>query len=216
MLWAALLMGLAGGFHCAGMCGPIMIALSSGSSSFRFRYGKVFYHAGRISIYMLLGVLAGFAGKALDIGGLQSKVAIISGLLMIVLVLLIYLKPFGISSLMNKYTTALRLLFQRLNKTRNKLTLFFFGATNGLLPCGLVYMAMAGALAAGSISESALYMLIFGLGTLPVLLSLSFLGVKTVRAGRFANKLAPYLVVALGILMIWRGLHIDAASCCSH
>ncbi len=216
MVWAALLMGLAGGFHCAGMCGPIMIALSSGNTTFRFRYGRILYHAGRISIYMLLGILAGLAGRALDIGGLQSKVAIISGILMIVLVLLVYLKPFGISSIMNKYTTAIRLLFQRLNKTRNKLTLFFFGVTNGLLPCGLVYMAMAGALAAGSINKSALYMLIFGLGTLPVLLSLSFLGIKTVSAGRFANKLAPYLVVALGILMIWRGFQIDSDSCCAH
>ena len=211
----ALLMGLAGSFHCAGMCGPIMLALSSGNSFYSGWKGRALYHFGRLSVYMLLGMLAGMAGEALDIGGFQRQTAIIAGVFMIVMVVIIYFLPVSGNTWISSYSSWVKGVFASLIRSKSKSTLFFMGATNGLLPCGMVYLAMVGSVASGSIKNSMIYMLVFGAGTLPMLLGISLLGSKGLKTARIGNKIAPYLVFALGILMIYRGWHIEPASCCS-
>jgi sulfite exporter TauE/SafE len=88
-------------------------------------------------------------------------------------------------------------------------SLFFIGMLNGLLPCGLVYMAIAGAIGTGSTAEGAIYMILFGLGTIPMMLSISIAGnmiSQTVR--RKINQLIPVLVVVVGLLFVLRGLSL--------
>ncbi|MEP7263978.1 MAG: sulfite exporter TauE/SafE family protein [Bacteroidota bacterium] len=216
MFWSALLMGLAGSFHCAGMCGPIMIALSSGNSLYGRAEGRLLYHSGRLGIYMCLGLLAGIAGKALDFNGLQQQTSVIAGVIMILMVLVVYGRPAFFAKSMFKYTQYIKSAFRNLFGRKSGSAVFMMGAVNGLLPCGLVYIAMAGSVAAGSIGESALYMLVFGAGTLPVLTGISVLGKKGITASRMGSKFTPVLVLILGVLMIWRGIHIESVSCCSH
>ena len=88
--------------------------------------------------------------------------------------------------------------------------LFLIGLLNGLLPCGLVYMAVAGALATGNIIYSSLFMACFGLGTLPAMLAMSFAGnFITLSSRNTIKKLVPYIVGIMGILLILRGLNLD-------
>ena len=88
--------------------------------------------------------------------------------------------------------------------------LFLIGLLNGLLPCGLVYMAIAGALATGNILYSSLFMACFGLGTLPAMMTMSFAG-SFVSLG-MRNKIkksVPYIVGFMGILLILRGMNLN-------
>ncbi len=88
-------------------------------------------------------------------------------------------------------------------------SLFFIGMLNGLLPCGLVYMAIAGAIGTGGVAEGSLYMILFGLGTIPMLLSISLAGnIMSIAVRKRINKLIPVLVVIVGVLFILRGLSL--------
>jgi sulfite exporter TauE/SafE len=212
-IWTALLLGFAGSFHCAGMCGPIVLALNS-SRYYGSVKGRMLYHSGRIGIYMALGLLAGIAGHALDFAGIQRHTAIISGVLMILAAVLIYIKP-G-SSWVSRYSAKIRKLFKNQVSAKTSAGILATGMLNGLLPCGMVYMAAAGSVAAGSIAGSVIYMMVFGLATLPMLIVISIAGAGGFRAAGRISKLAPYLVVLIGLLMIYRGIFTETASCCAH
>ena len=66
MLWTALVLGLAGSFHCIGMCGPIAFVLPINRSSKTSLFYQIFlYHFGRLLSYSMIGLLFGFIGKGL-------------------------------------------------------------------------------------------------------------------------------------------------------
>lgn len=88
-------------------------------------------------------------------------------------------------------------------------SLFFIGLLNGLLPCGLVYIAIAGAIGTADVGQGTLYMILFGLGTIPMMLAISLAGNMMGLALRNRiNKLIPVLVVVVGLLFILRGLDL--------
>ena len=88
-------------------------------------------------------------------------------------------------------------------------SLFFIGLLNGLLPCGLVYMAIAGAIGLGNVTEGSLYMILFGIGTIPMLLTISLAGnIMSLAVRKKINKLIPVMVVIVGLLFILRGLSL--------
>ena len=92
---------------------------------------------------------------------------------------------------------------------RSYTSLFFIGMLNGLLPCGLVYMAIAGAIGCGEVLTGTLYMILFGLGTIPMLLGITLAGnMMSFTIRKRINKLIPILVVIVGILFILRGLSL--------
>lgn len=81
---------------------------------------------------------------------------------------------------------------------------------NGVLPCGLVYIAAAGALATGTVFHGSLYMFSFGLGTLPMMLFIGFTSkILSISIRSKINKAIPLLVVSMSILMIVRGMNLD-------
>ncbi len=89
-------------------------------------------------------------------------------------------------------------------------THFGIGLLNGLLPCGLVYMAIAGAITSGEVGESIAYMALFGLGTIPLMLTLMLAGqLIGVRSRSRLRKLYPVMLTVMAILFIFRGLRID-------
>ena len=211
-IWTGFLIGLVGSLHCIGMCGPIAIAIPVFSESkFIVMLGRVAYNFGRIATYTLLGALFGLFGNRLVLFGLQQNLSIIIGVLIVVYILLpgkakAYITNSYISRKINE---AFRSLFGSLLSKKSNSPLFVIGMLNGLLPCGLVYMGIAGATASGSFYSGAAFMAMFGLGTFPIMLATSF-------AGKFINqnirrrmaKLVPVFAFILGVLFILRGLNL--------
>jgi sulfite exporter TauE/SafE len=208
---AALVLGLMGSFHCVGMCGPIAIALPLGGRSWGSRItGGLLYNFGRTITYGVLGAVFGIVGAGLSLAGLQKWVSIIMGSIMVISVVFPSVghkinTGGGMFSFMNGVKKSLGKLFRKSSNS----SLFLIGLLNGLLPCGLVYMAMAGALATGSMAGSTLFMVIFGLGTIPMLFTVSMIGsLAGKKLKHIINKVIPVVVVIIGILFILRGLEL--------
>lgn len=206
MLWTAFLLGLAGSLHCTGMCGPLALALpATGSGSVGYVAGRLAYQAGRIATYSLLGVLFGWLGRSLAVVGVQRWVSLAAGVLI--------LAGLGLSGRSNggaavaRSVTGLKSAFRGLLQRRTVASLGLLGLLNGLLPCGLVYAACAGAAALGGWVDGIQYMALFGIGTLPVMLGISLSGRAVPAAWRLRwQQLVPLSVAVVGVLLILRGL----------
>jgi hypothetical protein len=213
VLLSALLLGLAGSLHCAGMCGPLILAMpfhqKGGSDGVRH---LLVYHTGRILVYAMLGLLIGLIGQGVAIAGIQKGLSLAAGFILVIMAFMIWRFEFLVASIPGfaRYTgTIQRLIGKAIGETgyTSALTL---GALNGLLPCGLVYGALAGAISTMEAAGGGLFMLLFGAGTLPMLLTVSLLGNK---AGNHIRKklgiVQPALMIIAGTLLIMRGLHLD-------
>lgn len=209
--WQPLIIGLLGSFHCMGMCGPIALSLPLKENSLNTKVlSGVLYNLGRVTTYIILGLVFGMLGFGIHIWGIQQWVSIGVGTLMILSV------GFPILFHGRKITGGLDHLFSGFKKYfgrffgfRTYLSTLVIGLLNGLLPCGLVYIALAGALVSTSPLNGALYMMAFGLGTIPALLALSLLGnVVTMTFRRNAQKLIPFLIIMIGVLFVLRGMNL--------
>jgi sulfite exporter TauE/SafE len=201
-----------GSFHCAGMCGPIAIALPLHGNSFGGKiFGGSLYNLGRTITYGIMGALFGMLGQGLALIGFQQKISVIMGSLMIISILFpaLFRNQYSMSKSWFSLVGKLKATIGRMFSIRSYQSLFFIGMLNGLLPCGLVYIALAGAIATGSAAMGTLYMLLFGLGTIPMLLGISLAGnLLSLAARNRINKLIPVLVVVVGIFFILRGLSL--------
>ena len=208
----AFMLGILGSFHCIGMCGPIAIALPLNNTSWLTRIaGSLLYNLGRTVTYTLMGVLFGLAGMGLSMGGLQQWVSILMGIIMILAVLVpaIFGRMHFFDRTVNRFTQLIKERFRKLFTVRTSSSLFSIGFLNGFLPCGLVYMAIAGALATGDILQGSLFMLLFGLGTIPMLFLLNIAGnVITVKLRAVIRRIIPIVIVIIGILFILRGMNL--------
>ena len=209
LIFAAFMMGLLGSFHCVGMCGPLALSLpiDSGRRSARFT-GVLLYNTGRILTYSVFGLIFGLIGKSAAFFGFQQWLSIILGLLIILFVVLpkrfsIFHNKNFVLPFFDKIRSSLGQLFSR----KKYSSLFFIGILNGLLPCGLVYMAAAGAVATGEVSGSILFMAFFGLGTLPMMWSIAFFGnYVSIGIRQKIRRAYPYLVTFMACLLILRGM----------
>jgi uncharacterized protein len=208
----ALSLGLLGSLHCVGMCGPIALALPLvQSNSFTKLLSISLYNIGRAFTYSLFGVLFGLVGSGFAFFGLQQMLSVSLGALILLFIVL----PKKISSnlgpvrfVYNKWN-GLRELFSELLKKRSLPFLFIIGLLNGLLPCGLVYMAIAGSIATADWKSGGLFMFLFGLGTIPAMFTLSlFSNLINVRFRRRLNKAVPYFLSAMAIMMMLRGMNL--------
>jgi len=212
ILVSALILGLMGSFHCAGMCGPIAIALPlHGNTVPQKIYGGILYNLGRTLTYGIMGAIFGLLGQGVEMIGFQQKISVIMGIVMIISVLFpaIFRNQFSPTkswfSVVGRLKTSIREMFS----IRSFSSLFLIGILNGLLPCGLVYMAIAGAIGTGEVLLGSMYMILFGLGTIPMMLSISLAGnIMSAAIRRNINRLIPILVVIVGALFILRGLSL--------
>lgn len=208
IITAGFILGLIGSLHCAGMCGPIAINLPLRGDTFLEKFfSGLLYNLGRTLMYGIMGAIFGSIGKGLYLLGIQQWVSIIMGSIMILTVLL----PFVFKKInliqFDFFTGFLRKSIQKLFKIRSYKGLFFIGMLNSLLPCGLVYVAIIGAIATGNFYYGSLYLILFGLGTIPMMLTISLIGnAITTNVRNIFNKIIPYLVVLIGALFILRGL----------
>jgi sulfite exporter TauE/SafE len=212
LLFPALVLGLLGSIHCAGMCGPIAIALPlHGNRLPQKIYGGILYNLGRTLTYGVMGAVFGLLGQGVRMIGFQQKVSIIMGAFMIFAVFFpsIFKNQYSTDKSWISWVGRLKSAIARLFAIRSFSSLFFIGLANGLLPCGLVYIAIAGAIGTGEVIYGSLYMLMFGLGTIPMMLSIAIAGnVISVAVRRKINKLIPVLVVMVGVFFILRGLSL--------
>ncbi|HWH70816.1 MAG TPA: sulfite exporter TauE/SafE family protein, partial [Candidatus Sulfotelmatobacter sp.] len=206
--WTAFILGLVGSLHCAGMCGPLALALPHASSTASgYLLGRAAYNLGRIFTYCLLGLLFGAMGKTLWLAGIQRWVSIALGLMLLLGLFasrrLALWRP--VTALVDQVKRRMSNLLRRPSFT----SLAVLGLLNGLLPCGLVYVACAGATATSDILAGGLYMAAFGVGTLPVMLAISLSGKLVPFALRLKlSKAIPVSVFLLATLLILRGMSL--------
>jgi sulfite exporter TauE/SafE len=192
------------------MCGPIAFMLPvDRSNSFKKVSQIGVYHFGRLLAYSIIGLVFGLVGKSLYIFGLQQQLSIAIGIIMIVLVLIPYktLGKYSLSKPLNKLISRVKSSLGKALKKKTSDTFLTIGFLNGFLPCGLVYMAVFGAIATGSLLEGSLYMILFGLGTIPLMTTAIYLGKflnSTIK--QRIQKAIPVFVVIIGVLFIIRGL----------
>jgi sulfite exporter TauE/SafE len=210
---AAFLVGLLGGVHCVGMCGGIVGALSSGLapgirlSRWHFLSALLAYNGGRIISYGLAGLLLGLLGQqvgALKIFGSFPVGRVVGGVFMILFGF--YLAGWGHALLALEKAGAhlwkyIEPLGRRFIPVQGTGQAFSLGLVWGWLPCGMVYAVLALALASGSVLYGGLVMLVFGLGTLPLMVSMGFaIGTLTrVLQRRILRTLAGVTVMLFGL-----------------
>jgi len=210
MLLSAIILGLMGSLHCVGMCGPIAFMLPVDQSNNLKKFGQIFiYHFGRLLAYGIIGLIFGLLGKGLYIFGMQQKLSIAIGALMIILVLIPYrtFAKFNFSKPVYRIISKVKNRLGQELKRKSPDTFLTIGFLNGFLPCGLVYMALFGAIAMGSAAEGSLYMILFGLGTIPLMTTaIYFSGLLKGGIRRKVQRLIPVFVVIVGLLFVLRGL----------
>jgi hypothetical protein len=167
------------------------------------------YHIGRLLAYSLIGLVFGLLGKSLNLFGIQQQLSIAIGILMIVVVLIPYrtFAKYNLSKPLNKVISKVKSNLGQALKKKTPDTFLTIGFLNGFLPCGLVYMAVFGAIATGSLLQGSFYMILFGLGTVPLMTSAIYLGKflnQTIK--QRIQKAIPVFVVLIGVLFILRGL----------
>ena len=211
MLYTAFVFGLLGSFHCVGMCGPIAFMLPiDRSSRLKSILQTSLYHLGRIFSYALMGALFGMLGKGFYFFGVQQQISIVIGVLMILTILLPKVfKKVPITRPIVKFTNSVKNNLGASLKKKDSSALFTIGVLNGLLPCGLVYMAIFGALTSTTFYEGATYMALFGLGTVPLMTAVVLLGnITNVFNRKKIQQLIPVVVVIIGVLFVVRGLEL--------
>ena len=211
-IFAAFFIGLVGSLHCIGMCGPIAIALPvPTSSNLSFFTGRILYNLGRVVTYSFLGAVLGLIGSKIALAGAQQVVSIILGIIVIVAVILPqkYKNYFAQHSLTQKLAQPLKNNIGVLFKKGTFSAMFLIGILNGFLPCGLVYVALAGAIASGDAIFGAAVMILFGLGTVPAMFAASVFG-KFINIGirTKIRKAVPVLAILLGVIFILRGMNL--------
>ncbi len=210
MVWSALLLGLISSLHCAAMCAPLQVMVISQGSSQAHKKHVFYYHTARICTYAFLGAFAGLLGKGLGIQAWQQEASLLSGLFL--------LAGFAAFYLLKLDRKLLKILFPYLNRMRGTLaknkgfSLVYFGGSgmvNGLLPCGMVYLALFPAMASDTWWLATGYMVLFGLGTLPTLLLANMSGIRFLQTrGLWLQKAIPVFVVLTAFLLIVRGMDL--------
>ena len=209
---AAFLVGLVGSLHCIGMCGPIAIVLPvPDSSNLSFVTGRILYNLGRVVTYSFMGAVFGLIGERLFIAGFQQAVSIGLGIVIIISVLLPVKYKNKVIQL-----PAIQKISQPLKKNISALfskgtisSLFLIGILNGFLPCGFVYIGLAGSIASGNAISGAAVMILFGLGTVPAMFAASVFG-KFINLGirNKIKKAVPVFAILLAAIFIIRGMNL--------
>ena len=216
MLWhvviAGFTLGTAGSLHCVGMCGPLSLALPLHHLTDLNKFlSLLLYQLGRIITYSIVGLLFGLAGRRIYMAGYQQWFSIVMGLIVLCLALLYFLQKRNIQlKILNGFYFFIQQQISRLLKSGSGMPGFLLlGMANGLLPCGMVYIALATTLSFSEVIQSVSFMAMFGAGTLPAMMVVGYAGQRIKPASRGAiRKLIPVFITIMGILLILRGMDL--------
>jgi hypothetical protein len=207
-----LALGFLGSFHCVGMCGPIALALPIGKWDTKDKVlGILLYNFGRVLTYGFLGLLFGAIGKGFSLAGLQQIISITLGVCIIIIVIM----PGSAASKLDAitqhipYMPVVKRNITALFKQRTFSSLAMIGILNGLLPCGFVYMALAGAIATASSINGSLFMMLFGIGTIPAMFMVAFSShLFSIGMRNKIKKAIPVFMLIIGVTLVIRGMNL--------
>lgn len=216
MMWqfitGGFVLGLFSSMHCVGMCGPLAMALPVHHLPAVKRFTALLLHQlGRVVTYASLGLLFGFAGRHIYIAGFQQWFSMGIGVLVLALLILYYyykknIQPSFMQAFYKKVQGAIIVL---LKSPKNIFTYLLLGMANGLLPCGMVYVAIAAALTSSTVTHGVLFMIMFGLGTLPAMLAMSYFGTSlSLNVRQAMRKAVPYGIALMAAVLILRGMNL--------
>ena len=207
-----LTLGMVSSLHCVGMCGPLALSLPVQHLPRPVRIVSVAaYNIGRLFTYAGLGMIGGAAGRGVHLAGFQQGFSLVMGILVLSLLVLYYGYHYAWQpAFMNRLYSWLQAKMSRLMRSDKTVPGFMLmGMANGLLPCGMVYVALATALTATSLDQSIGFMLMFGTGTLPAMLALSYFGHMLSLSWRFRlRKAIPLFMAIVGLALLLRGLNL--------
>lgn len=206
-LISGFLIGIVGSLHCATMCGPLVMAFNYNQKSW---LRNLLYHGGRVTTYILIGLAFGILGEGFALVGWQRWLSIGLGIILAVVTFFPHLKANTMADrwLANILVPMKKRLLKAVN-TNKSATLFTLGMLNGLLPCGMVYVAISTSLAVSDLYSAAMVMSGFGLGTLPLLMTIAMgskLISKTVAQYRYV---IPVFTIIIASMLIIRGLELN-------
>ncbi|MBZ5859513.1 sulfite exporter TauE/SafE family protein [Flavihumibacter profundi] len=208
---AGLSLGAISSFHCVGMCGPIAFALPVQNLGRLDRQIAVLgYHSGRIITYASLGAIFGGLGRQVYLAGFQRWFSIGLGILLLSLLIQYVKNKSNIQpTIFNRLQQRIQQWMGHLLKDNKPSSFLLLGMANGLLPCGMVYLAIAGALSTNNFTDGIIFMASFGLGTFPAMLALSLFGyMASITLRNKIKKLTPVVIALMGVLLILRGLNL--------
>jgi sulfite exporter TauE/SafE len=211
-IWAGFAIGLVGSFHCVGMCGPIALALPAVfENNIQLFLSRLLYNLGRVITYALFGAVLGLFSNRIIVIGLQQYTSIVLGAIIVLYVVTPrkYKAKLSSTKIYSSINNSIRKGFNKVTQSKSTTSFLLIGIINGFLPCGLVYVALAGALSTGGALSGAIFMAFFGLGTLPIMFITSVAGKYiNVSVRRKINKLVPVFAFILGVIFILRGLNL--------
>jgi sulfite exporter TauE/SafE len=207
LLVTALVMGLAGSLHCAGMCGPIVwIMPFQQYKGVKRGLGISLYHFGRISVYAILGLVLHLF-KGLFHPQWQQYVSVTAGVLLLATGVLYFLPQTGVRIKL-PWTEAVTRGLSKVLAQSHPAWLAAAGALNGFLPCGMVYMALAAAVSAAQTWQAVAIMYSFGLGTAPMMVAITLLRTKSPLGAISFRKWTPFVMLFFGCLFVVRGANL--------
>ncbi len=207
MLITALVMGLAGSLHCAGMCGPIVWVMPFQQyHGLKRALGIALYHGGRISTYAALGILLHLFKDAFH-PQWQQHFSLAAGIFLLAAGLIYFLPQAGLTIKL-PWTGLVSRGLGKVMGQRHPIWLAAAGALNGLLPCGMVYMALAAAVSVPEAGQAALVMYAFGLGTAPMMVAITWFRTRVPLRFMLLRKWAPVLLLVFGCLFVLRGANL--------
>lgn len=212
IITSAFIMGAVGSLHCVGMCGPLALAMPLGHRSNSGRVvGGALYNLGRITTYSILGLVLGLAGQSFMSGKVQQVFSIVlgAGILLYLLLPVQWKATSAVSNAANKPLMQLRQAMVSQFRSKAYTSHYLVGLLNGLLPCGLIYMAVTTSFLTGSALKGSLFMAFFGLGTFPAMLAVVFFGNLANQQVRMQlRKAVPLFLGVMGVLLILRGMNL--------
>ena len=210
MLYSAFIFGLISSLHCIGMCGPIALMIPVDRTNPAKKTTQIItYHLGRLTAYASIGLVFGLVGKGFFLAGIQQRLSVFIGVAMIITILTPerVLANYNFSKPVYRLISKIKSSLGKQFKNKSYQSLFTIGLLNGFLPCGMVYVALFGAIAMQNVPFGIVYMLLFGIGTIPMMSSVTYLNsILTVSFRNKIQKAIPYVGVVIGILFILRGL----------
>lgn len=215
MFYTAFIFGLISSLHCIGMCGPIAMMLPVDRTNQAKKVTQILtYHLGRITAYASIGFIFGLLGKGFFMAGIQQQLSIFIGIMMIVIAIFPSKKvaKYNFSKPIFKIISKIKSSLGSQFRNKNYKSLFTIGLLNGFLPCGMVYVALFGAIAMQSPLFGSFYMVLFGLGTIPMMSSIVYINsfLNNIVRNKI-QKAIPYVAICIGILFILRGLGLGIA-----
>ena len=226
-MYIPVIMGLVSSLHCVGMCGPLVLMMQGGGrgkgeggrgkgegerEKGEALWNALLYNLGRVTTYAALGLVFGLVGRSFVWFGWQQKISVALGIIVLLVLILptAFTRIKWISGPFERMMAFIRGRMSTLLFGGRPGSSYAFGLLNGLLPCGMVYMAMAAALASGTPLGGASFMALFGLGTLPGMWALAAFGsLAGMEFRALARKIFPALMALVAILLILRGLNLD-------